>query len=475
MTTSIQIIQSIDRLSEIWEYKTPVGDLPLWLLMRWDFAKCLGDRIYKTTFFGAQTQVKRRQILHRLVNKFRTNLFDLKARAQSMTLRDCDWMFFASASFHRTIGGVVVGTLVDPLAEMCGNSTVVIEPQAGLLGPRSFARTYPIEGFEALAAASGFSAKELQELDDDIDQLFKLLHPFAIDIFSDADRNKLRQGCIREAKRAMSLYRYFDKRFVKLRPKAIFVEDGHYGSWSGLIAAAHDRGILVVEPQHGMIVGGHEAYNYARQVHEHVAFQRSMPNVLLTFGAYWESQLSTSARVVNIGNAIYSQQIEEVRGIKLNQNRIRVLVISSMICEDGYHKVLKELENLPNDFEVLYRPHPKERSIILERYEGYFRQSNSRIRLDSESNLYRSLAEARIVLGDISTCLFETYGFEGQEVFYIDHEETRRLLGSDLRFFKNVEDITNLELQDRDEVVVHENPYFSLDWEERFRVFLGSV
>ena len=120
MTTSIEIIQSIDRLPEIWEYKTPVGDLPLWLLMRWDFAKCLGDRIYKTTFFGAQTQVKRRQILHRLVNKFRTNLFDLKARAQSMTLRDCDWMFFASANFHRTIGGAVVGTLVDPLAEMVG-------------------------------------------------------------------------------------------------------------------------------------------------------------------------------------------------------------------------------------------------------------------------------------------------------------------------------------------------------------------
>ena len=146
--------------------------------MRWDFAKCLGDRIYKTTFFGAQTQVKRRQILHRLVNKFRTNLFDLKARAQSMTLRDCDWMFFASANFHRTIGGAVVGTLVDPLAEMCGASTVVIEPQAGLRGPRSFARTYPIEGFEALAASSGFRAKELQELDENIDQLFKLLHPF---------------------------------------------------------------------------------------------------------------------------------------------------------------------------------------------------------------------------------------------------------------------------------------------------------
>lgn len=207
--------------------------------------------------------------------------------------------------------------------------------------------------------------------------------------------------------RAKGIEASFARVLDRVRPEVVFMDGAAYGNMAGQIAMMKDRGIRVVEPQHGWIGRWHTAYNFGRAMEE-PDLKRTFPDALLTFGEYWSSQIRFPAEVISVGKPHIEQMA--AGALPLRERAKEVLVVSSVTDPDEMSDFTLALRDaLPDSWCVTFRPHPSELADARERYSRLV--GASRIALDHRSDVYESLREARAVVGVVSTVLFEALAF----------------------------------------------------------------
>jgi hypothetical protein len=188
----------------------------------------------------------------------------------------------------------------------------------------------------------------------------------------------------------------------KVNPRLALVEEGCYGHMAVFNAVARDAGVHVAEFQHGMVTRSHDAYNVHPRLAASEAYRRTQPAGFLAYGAWWARQVTVPLddRAV-IGNP---HRTAVLTAWQPDPDRRRVIVLGDAIETDAYLAFCRQLAGLVGSSpRVSFRPHPIERERVAHVRDAAFD-------VDTEPDLYRSLASGSVVAGEASTALFEAAG-----------------------------------------------------------------
>ena len=193
----------------------------------------------------------------------------------------------------------------------------------------------------------------------------------------------------------------------RLAPSVVLMEDASYGGRASIVALLRERGILVAEPQHGWIGPTHPAYSFGAAMHT-PELRRTLPDELLTFGEYWSEGLRHPATLTPIGKPHLEAVSQSAPPVADRPNELLIVSSTADPAEmSGF--VLELREALDETWDVRFRPHPGERTVLHERYGRLV--SAAGVLIDERPDVYASLATARVVIGVASTVLFEARAF----------------------------------------------------------------
>lgn len=209
----------------------------------------------------------------------------------------------------------------------------------------------------------------------------------------------------------------------RIQPRIIVELVGYEHMCMTVNEIAHDRGIPIVELQHGTINEWHWAYNYAN-----TGSIRQFPDYVLLFGEFWRRAVRwpiEETRVISAGFP-YLEEKRKLPGLKRKQGgETVVLFLSQGIIGErlsGLACRLRELvkaEKLP--VRIIYKLHPGEYPIWKQRYPALYAadgEGGFTVIDTDKSDLYRLFGEADLQIGVFSTAILEGIMWDLKTLIY---------------------------------------------------------
>lgn len=307
-----------------------------------------------------------------------------------------------------------------------------------------------------------FIRKSRSKLEQKTDFLLKLLQSkLGVDHCDEPFVQKLRIETLLKLEEVYAesmVYRLFFK-FVK--PRWILVEDACYGSRAHLIFIAKSNSIKVAEYQHGFINKFHLAYNYGSWVIKDNFCNNYLPDVFLSYGDYWNNTIRIPVPSVSIGNPYLS----EYTPTKSQQQKPSALVLGAGVGTEFIIRRTLELCKVfkAMNLETYFRPHPLEWANAKQQYHELVTNG---IHLDTFSDLYDSFSKSSIVVGELSTALFEARRFSN-DVYLVGNSYDEYFGGDTATLFPSVDEgiRTNFCQDDVRRDVV----FWQSDWKANYR------
>ncbi|WP_155952619.1 hypothetical protein [Pseudomonas sp. URMO17WK12:I4] len=319
-------------------------------------------------------------------------------------------LIFASGGGHFLRGGRWFNRITDYLAEESPSGTVTVEGLVGwhLPEPRwnkSVIYWSPWQVALLLAGRLSVRGEHIRlasELLEHVRRRAKNLH--GLDI-SESKMRMLVGVAARKIARLPATQVAYRRMLERLNPRLLLLEEGCYSDHGVLNHIAHEMGIRVAEPQHGMVSGGHDAYRYAALWRKSELYRSYLPDDFLGYGRWWNDQINAPVRKWVIGHPHYSEQRHSFSG---GVEKKDILILGDGIEFQLYLALAQELDSLlPEQYRVVLRPHPLERALVRERFP------DSRVGgvvIDCNRDIYEAFGDAYTVAGEVSTGLFEAIG-----------------------------------------------------------------
>lgn len=192
-----------------------------------------------------------------------------------------------------------------------------------------------------------------------------------------------------------------------LKPKLVIFEEGFYQHSMLLNKLCSEKNIATVEMQHGVVHPNHDAYNYSDSIVANERFKDFFPDLLLTWGKFWEQNIRIPTKAISIGFPYRSSQLRKT----VFRTNKRMLILGDGANTGKYVSLCEELaKNNRLAYQVIFRPHPMEK-VLFESNSEYTRYlSNAQVLVDLDRNLYDSLGNSSVIISEMSTCLFEAIG-----------------------------------------------------------------
>ncbi|WP_243224835.1 hypothetical protein [Microbacterium sp. CIAB417] len=389
-----------DELLEI----LPGATVPFWAHVRMQIFWQLSQQHTGSVAVASTSQWTRWAEAKRVARGFLPNRWDAVRRAKQH-----DVCFYVAGGTLSKEGDRARNWLVDDFAEATEGAMVVqVRPLPSALGNPTFRPTLSMESATARSRWRARGTSLRPETDRGMDVLLRafarrLQQPE--DAFVDIGRRTRRTELLRPFQ-TDELRRLLER----MSPRIVFFDNGSYTYHGESVAAMKDFGAYVVEPQHGWIGPSHAAYNYGK-VFEEASLRRALPDEVLTFGDYWSTSIRHPGRVTTIGKPHLERQAAKAR----EHRSSRVLVVSSRTDPertDAYVTALRSA--LGSSWSIAFRPHPGERAETDRRYP--LLSADTDITVDVEPDVYESLKESAVVIGEASTVLFEARAFGCQVI-----------------------------------------------------------
>ena len=175
-----------------------------------------------------------------------------------------------------------------------------------------------------------------------------------------------------------------------------------------MIHAAQEKGLPVIELQHGVITPNHMGYSYPGR-----PFVPYSPDVLLFFGAFW---MQNTDYAKNTKGAVMGYDfMQQLKHRKRADASTQVLALSQGPTGAEMFRFVHQAAGLYPEINFVYRPHPSE---FLETYEQALSALGDlkNLRLSgADEDTYALMLESKAILGVNSTAVFEgvTLGCQG--------------------------------------------------------------
>jgi hypothetical protein len=262
---------------------------------------------------------------------------------------------------------------------------------------------------------------------------------------------------------------YLTKVFKKLNPNLVFVHCGSYGGDNAiLLKTAKENGILTGEFQHGTISKDHFAYNYGDQILKSKEYKKYLPEYILTFGDYWNTQIKIPSKVVTIGAPHFYESIKKYKDTKVQKNSI--LIVSQGTVTNIFVEIAKYLsESLP-DYKIIFKLHPGEVPFE-DRYKILYKYSN--IQVAKSGDIYKYIAQCENIVAYYSTTIFEAMGFD-KNIFVLDDKASKIYIPKDIGIrFKEKEELKEMIIQNGKQDITYDlEYYFNSNWKENYKTFI---
>jgi hypothetical protein len=262
---------------------------------------------------------------------------------------------------------------------------------------------------------------------------------------------------------------YLTKVLKKFEPKVIFADDGAYGSYKAILfKTAKENGILTGEFQHGTISKGQLAYNYGDGIFKSKEYRKYLPDYILTFGDYWNTQMNIPSKVVTIGAPHFYESIKKYKDIEEQKNSI--LIVSQGTVTNIFVEIAKYLSDSLPGYKIIFKLHPGEVPFE-DRYKTLYKYNN--IQVAKSGDIYKYIAECEHIIACYSTTIFEAMGFD-KNIFVLDNEQSRTHIPKDIGIqFKEKEELKELIIQSEKQDIKYDlEYYFSSNWKENYDIFM---
>lgn len=203
-------------------------------------------------------------------------------------------------------------------------------------------------------------------------------------------------------------YKYYKKILKKLSPKLIYIviSDAHFG----LVAAANDLHIEVVEIQHGIISYNHPTYSFP--YNNKISY---FPNRLSLYGRFW---YDSTPLPIPIENIEYMENTFLYEKIKQNNNKNKktILFITQGSITNQMIPIINDFcEKTKSENYIIYiKLHPSEYDVWQNLYPELIninKTYNIKIIDNFDTHLYDLFNECYNIVGVSSTCLYEALCF----------------------------------------------------------------
>lgn len=253
----------------------------------------------------------------------------------------------------------------------------------------------------------------------------------------------------------------------------VLKEEGCYGHSSVFNAVSRDMGVIVAEFQHGAIQPGHDAYHFAPTLSTNPAYQRTLPEYLLTYGDWWSEQVAAPVQTVAVGNPHRTERLLERGPTQREGVRVMLVLGDGMKTERHIEFAERISQRLGESWSVWFRPHPLERDAVVN-HSSY---DWSRVRLDVERDLYKSLFSVHMVVSEASTALFEAMGVVPRIAIWRGDQANFLYPALPFDSFLDEDDLAS---KSEDEAFGSVNAYdaermWAPDWRKRYAAFLDAV
>lgn len=463
----IQAFFALERRRELMDFR--IGPVPYWGLIRLPLLIRLLDRVSGEIDSGDIYLKPRGASAGRIASYGLANLSRLPFRHV-----DKDFVFFCSGVNWIDRGGAFFNTRVDYFAERLPRGRTLLVEGADALRyrrPRA-AEAVACKGGLTLPGAVWAKVGRLSGNDSlRLAQFIALLKESIGDALTAADYALLSDYLRRALLRSRVYYAVCGKLLDRLRPRLLFVESAHFGVDIELIVAARERGIKTAEYQHGAVNPLCPYHNFEPSLLA-AGYDRCLPHYFLSYGPFWNRQMTTSAEIVSIGSPHVAAALARPRSAPTATGSVYYL--SSAGPARFYIERIREL--VAEGFAVTFRPHPVERPLLRARYGTAL--DDLGIEIDVSDDFYARLRREAVIVGDgRSTSIFEALALAGPNVFVL---ETSRRLSQDMpthAFLRTVTSARDLRcrLAEPPQQSVEIDELFARNWQERFARFVAMA
>lgn len=216
--------------------------------------------------------------------------------------------------------------------------------------------------------------------------------------------------------------RSYELMLAAIQPKVLLMIGACYGPSATLVQAARARGVITAEYQHGAIAPGHDGYNFGTALRENAAYQATLPDHFLSYGAWWNSQVNAPVSMHAVGNPHRTFRLERMAA-HMRRPKDSVLILADGTEFGIYVDLARSIaaEVSKSGLRVAIRPHPLERVFVTQQYGECI---DNMIHIDKNDDLYVSVLEAHAVVSELSTGLFESAGI-ADKLFMWDTPKAR--------------------------------------------------
>lgn len=280
----------------------------------------------------------------------------------------------------------------------------------------------------------------------------------------------LQNSLTKSIQRAPYLVSHYEELIKSFGIKLLLVEGGMYSGYIPTIVGAKNAGAITAEYQHGSVFPGHDAYNFADIILESETCRKIFPDYFLSYGEWWHEQFNAPVKKVAIGNphlTEFSNTILKTQQIKKNE----ILILSDGINTEKYIKLAQDIKlSLSNsNLIVKLRLHPMEVKL-----KSTIDQS---ITIDKEANFYKSASCAKLVIGEVSTGLFEALKFAEHVIIWSSKRSRFGFPSFPLPSFEKVSEV--IHFLNSPKSSTHNYPNLNMlwqeNWKETYKNFLNSV
>jgi hypothetical protein len=409
--TLAEILQIEDDVGIV-DVLCPSTGLPVWPQVRLAYLRTiLSDLVYGTELTGkSQTRVPAAQAYATLARSAAHNLHHRWSRPSHAAI-----CMFGDGVANQLVDGKWFNRLADRFVLERPDQTLLVEDHFEWRWP--FPRHHdnvifhaPWQVASTVAGRLRIGERERRLAGSLIDHVIARSHHF-IGWTPDAPRRARLVTML--AQKIASLPRQvsaYSRLLDRIRPNVLMVNAACYGPAAALIAVAKSKGIVTAESQHGVISLGHDAYNFCPAVLASDKYRHTLPDYLLTYGTWWNAQTNAPVKKLAIGNP------HRTAGLSSGTiaHKTDLLVLSDGLAIERYLGLMRAIAGKAAQVGLrpVLRPHPLERTQVAalpaKWKEGFV--------VDTNPDIYTSFRNARVVVSEVSTGLFEAVGF-ADEIF----------------------------------------------------------
>ncbi len=229
----------------------------------------------------------------------------------------------------------------------------------------------------------------------------------------------------------------------RLRPSLAIIHQAYYlANYSVLSRSLREYGFTISEAQHGVIFPNHVAYNFSTSIaHEpEHPLHLYKPDAFLTFGDFWNTQISVPSEVRTIGHPLLSEKLAH---LKPSTHEKHTLIVSQGTFSKQLSAITAILARSYPDETFIYKLHPEEIDFP-DRYTHLRAFANVNV-IDSQAPIHDFIEQSATIIGVYSTVLFEALAYPERRIFILDSDFLDKKLANQIGFvFTTPEEILDV-------------------------------